>query len=234
MPFPAFWLFGFLNHMGWPRIKGLFRKQVVSSIILWEGLVALVRAGIALGALRPSIAVSLLADLLSERDWSQQPATEFWNHFDPSQRVANNSDKSPEEIITGFQSPWDFFENKPLKFNKILKDPSNLKDVVEWEFILTDKFSAIYHVIFIEGLIWGLSHPEEALARHEEQRQKHLKNLPDMVSHGIDVHSPETLEEFADAMEESVNTFQDEIRPFARVPKELLSLPAIATRLNAV
>lgn len=233
MTFPSFWFLTFLNHMGWPQIKGLSRKQVISCVALWGGLGGLVRAGIALGALRPRIAVSLLADLLSERDWSRRPATEFWNDFDPSQQVAKNSDKSPEEVIMGMQSPWDFFEGTPL-FNKILRYLFNPKGLIEWESILTDEFSVHYHAIFIKGLVWGLSHPEEALTRHEEQRQKHLKNLPDMVSHRLDVHSPETLEEFADAMEESVNTFQDEIRPFARVPKELLSLPAIATRLNAV
>jgi hypothetical protein len=195
------------------------------------GLVALVRDGIALGALRPKIAISLLADLFSERDWSRKPATELWAHFDPSEQVANNSDKTPEEIIAGIQSPMDFFSNKPEQFDSILKDVT--KDVIEWKFILSNEFSARYHIVFIKGLIWGLIHPEKALARYEEQRQEHLKNLPDMLSHGLDVYPPETFEEFADAIEESVNAFQDEIRPLAEVPQELLNLPAIAIQFNS-
>lgn len=193
---------------------------------------ALVRVGIALGALRPSIAVSLLADLLSKRDWSRQPATELWAHFDPSEQVGNNSDKDPEEIIAGIESPMDFFSNKPEQFDNILKDVK--KDVIEWKFVLSNEFSARYHIIFIKGLIWGIGHPEEALSRYEEQRKEHLKNLPDMLSHGLDVYPPVTFEELADAIEKSVNAFQDEIRPFAKVPQELLSLPAIATRLNSI
>ena len=42
------------------------------------------------------------------------------------------------------------------------------------------------------------------------------------------------LEELADAMEESVNSFQNEIRPLGEVRQELLSLPAIASRLNSI
>jgi hypothetical protein len=121
-----------------------------------------------------------------------------------------------------------FYNNKPEILENILKD------VIEWKTILTDKFSAHYHCAFVRGLVWGISHPKEALARYEEQRQKHLKNLPDMLSHGLDVHSPETFEEFADSMEESVNAFRNEIRPFGEIPRELLSLPVIASRLNSI
>lgn len=220
MTFPAFSFFGFLNYMGWPRTKGLLiRKKVVAYTIVWMAVTHSVRGGIALGALRPKIAVSLLADLFSKSDWSRQPATEIWARFDPSEKVANNSDQTPEEVIAGFPTP---LYNNPEE---------GFQDFFEWEFLLTDSFSAHYHSLFAEGLIWGLSHPEEALARDEEERQECLKNLPDMLSHGLDVHPRETFEEFADAMEESVNGFQDEIRPFAEAPQELLDLPAIAARL---
>ncbi|MCJ7786638.1 hypothetical protein MUP06_00245 [Patescibacteria group bacterium] len=229
MTFPAYWLFGFLNYAGWPRTKGiLIRKKVVSSVILRGGLVSLVRAGIALGALRPKTAVRLLADLFSKRDWPRQPATEAWAQFDPSEKIANTPDKPPEEVIAGIQSPMSFFNNKPEKFDNILKD------VIEWEFIFTDEFSAYYHLIFGRGIIWGLSHPREALARYEEKRQHLLKKLPEMLQAGLEVHPLETLEEFADSMEESVNVFQKEIRPFVEIPQELLSIPVIDTRLNSI
>jgi hypothetical protein len=223
MTFPAFTFLGFLNYTGWPRRKGLLNhKKVVSYTIVWMAVTHLVRAGIALGALRPKIAVSLLADLFSKRDWSEQPAIELWSRFDPSEKIANNLDKTPVEVIVEFPTP--FYHN--------LKE--GLQDFFEWEFLLTDSFSVHYHCLFAEGLIWGLSHHEEALVRYEEQRQEFLKNLPDMLSYGFDVHSPETLEEYAYAMEESVNVFQDEIRPFAKIPQDLLSLPAIAQRLASL
>jgi len=206
--------------MGWPRTKGLFiRKKVINSYVLWQGLVVLVQGGIALGALRPKIAVNLLADTL---DWSRQPATELWNELDPSQQVSNKPDKPPEVVIADF----------PIT---IPTDPEEiLHDLIAWETILTESFGAHCHWVFCQGLVWGLSHHEEALARHEEQRQKHAKNLPDMLRAGLKVHSPETLEEFADAMGESVNEFLYEIHPFGGIPQELLNLPLIATRLESI
>lgn len=228
MTFAEFWLTFLLNRMGWPQTKGLLiRKKFVSSVALWGGLVSLVRVGIALGALRPKIAVSLLADTCSRRDWSRKPATESWAQLDPSEQIANNLDKQPEEVIAEEDCPWDFLISPDIS-------EETLKDVIAWKSTLIHPFYTYYHMIFVRGIIWGLSHPEEALSRYEEQRQKHLKNLPDMLSHGLDVYPPETFEEFADAIEESVNAFQDEIRPFAKVPQELLSLPAIATRLNSI
>ncbi|OHB62490.1 MAG: hypothetical protein A2167_03415 [Planctomycetes bacterium RBG_13_46_10] len=221
MTFPAFWFFGFLNYAGWPRTKGLLvRKKVVNYTVFCSAIIQLVKAGIALGSLRPQIAVSLLADLFGKRDWSQQPATELWPYLDPSDKVADNSDKYPEEAIAGIEPP---LYNHPEEW---------LRDFVEWEFLLTDSFSAHYHYLFVQGLIWGFSYPEEAMGCYEEKRQRFFKNLPEMLKTGIKVHSPETLEEFADAVEESVNSFQNEVRPLAEVPQELLDLPAINVRIS--
>jgi hypothetical protein len=224
MTFPSFWLFGFLNQMGWPRTTGLLiRKKVVNITVLRGGLVALVRGGIALGASRPSIATSLLADPFPKRDWQVSPPTELWNRFDPSKQISAASNKPPEEVIAGIQ----------FDFDEVGQLDSVLKDVIEWDYILLNKdFSLHYHWIFIQGLVWGLSHPEEAFARWEKQRRKYQKNLPEMLSLGLEVQSPETLEEFADAMEKSVNTFQMEIRPLDEIPRELLNFPLIAARLR--
>jgi len=223
MTFPAFWLFKFLNYAGWPRTKGLLiRKKVVNCTILWGAATQLAKAGIAIGALRPKIAVSLLGDLFPNRDWSRQPATELWVQFDPSEQVANKSDEPPEEVIVEILFPSTFYNNRDISV------------ILPWEFVLSKEFQSDYYITFAEGLIWGLSHPEEALDRHEKQRQRFLKNLSLMLQAGLKVHPLETLEKFADETEEFVNSFQNEIRPFAKVPQELLSLPVIAARLKSI
>jgi hypothetical protein len=230
MTFPAYWLFGFLNYLGWPRTKGLLiHKKVVSSLVLWGGLVELVQAGIALGTLRPKTAITLLADSFAERDWLLNPVTELWAKFDPSKKVANKLDKRPAEVIAEqIQYPQfslTLYNNNPEKA---------LQDLIEWKFILSDSFTADYHIIFVQGLIWGLSHPEEALASYKEERKRLLTTLPLAISAGLNVPPQiETLEEFADAMEEAVNSFQNRIRPLAEIPQELLKFPAIVTRLNS-
>lgn len=230
MIFPAYILLGFLNHEGWPRTKGLLiRKKVVSCAVLSGGLVELVQAGIALGASRPKIATALLADSFAERDWSLNPGAELWTNFDPSKKVTNKSDKRPAEVIAEqIQYPQfslAFYNDNPEKA---------LRDFVEWKFILSDLFTTDYHIVFVQGLIWGLSHPEEALASYEEERKRLLTRLPLAISAGLNVPPQiETLEEFADVMEEAVNSFQNKIRPLAEIPQELLKFPTIATRLNS-
>jgi hypothetical protein len=230
MIFPAYFLFGFLNHEGWPRTKGLLiRKKVVSCAVLSGGLVELVQAGIALGALRPKIAIALLAESFAERDWSLNPVADLWANFDSSKKIANKLDKRPAEVIAEqIQYPQfslAFYNDNPEKA---------LRDLIEWKFILSNLFTTDYHIVFLQGLIWGLSHSEEALVRYEEERKRLLTTLPLALSAGLNVPPQiETLEEYADAMEEAVNSFQNRIRPLAEIPQELLKFPAIVIRLNS-
>jgi hypothetical protein len=218
MEFSAYFLFGFLNAEGWPRTTGLFRRRkIVSHVVVWGAVTGLVRSAIALGAKRPNTAIKLLADLFRKRDESKQPIKELWSELDPSKQVLNQPDKPPEEVIANF----------PMT----VSGPTNL---IAWENVFQEAFIAHYHWVFYQGLVWGLSYPKEASARYEEQRQKHLKDLPVMLQAGLKVHSPETLEEVADAIEELVNSFQNETRPFDEVPRELLNLPIVAARLNSI
>jgi hypothetical protein len=224
MTFPTYWLFGFLNHMGWPRTTGLFRRRkIVSHLIVCSAVRELVHSAIALGVERPNTAIKLLADLLIKRDWSQQSVKELWNALDPSEKVSNQPEKSPEEIIASF----------PMT----VPDPTNpeevQQDLIAWENVLTENFSAHYHWVFSQGLVWGFIHPKEALAHHEKQRKKYLTRLPEMLQAGLDVHPIKPLEELANAIENLVDSFQNEFHPFGEIPQELASLPAITTRLGS-
>jgi hypothetical protein len=223
MAFPSFWFFGFLNHMGWPWTTGLLRsRKVVSHSVVCSAIQQLARVAIALGALRPKVAISLLADLFSKTNCSRRLTAELWFQLDPSPKVDAQPEKPPEEIIASY--PMDV----PVPTNQ----EELQRDLIAWENVLGETFGNYFHLVFTQGLIWGLSHPEEALARHEELREKVLKNLPFLLQCGVKVHPVETLEEFANANEESVNEFQDEVRPLAEVPQDLLDLPVIKARIG--
>lgn len=222
--FPAYFLFGFLNTAGWPRTIGILRRRkVVSHAVVCGAITELVRIAIALGAKKPNIAIKLLANIFRKRNWSQQSAKEMWAKYDPSEQVSNQPDKPPEEIIANF----------PMTVPDFTNPEEVQRDLIAWENVSQEAFSAHYHVVFCQGLIWGLSHPDEASAHYETQRQQFLENLPDMLQAGLAVRPPETFEEFANIMEESVNEFQNEIHPFGEIPQELLSIPVIANRLNS-
>jgi len=217
MTFPTYYLIGFLNSMGWPRKTGLFiQKEVVNRIILFEAVQVSVNAAIALGVARPNIAVNLLADLFSKRDWAQESTKEIWDELDPHEEICNNSNKTPEETIAPI--PQAVFEE--------------LNSLIDWKFVFQEEFQLQLHWRFGKGLVWGLSHPKEALACHEEQQQKDLKKLPAMLKSGLDIHPLENLNEFAEQAEEVVNSFQREIHPLVDVPKELLNLTEVKARIS--
>ena len=225
MTFPTFWFFGFLNYLGWPRKIGLIRqRKVVNGAVFCMAVKTAVRFAIAIGVKRPNTAIKLLADLF-KWDSSQQASVEIWRSLDSSENIFAQRDISPEDIIVG-----------PHMTLPDLTNPEDLlNDLIPWENILEKGcYIDYFHMVFCQGLVWGLSHPEEALTRDEEQRQKLHKKLPEMLAYGLDVHVPETLEEYADAIEESVNEFQEQVRPLAEAPQELLELPIIKNRIGKI
>ena len=218
MTFPTYYLIGFLNSMGWPKKTGLFiKKEIVNGVILFEAVQALVKNAIALGVARPNIAVNLLADLFSKRDWTQESTKEIWDKLDPHKEICNNSNKTPEETIAPL----------PLAVSE------ELKSFIEWKFVFQEGFQLQLHWRFGKGLVWGLSHPKEASDCHEEQQREVLKDLPVMLKSGLDVHPLENLHKFAEQVEDVVNSFQRETRPLVKVPKELLNLPEVKVRIKS-
>jgi len=217
MTFPTYYLIGFLNSMGWPQKTGLFiKKEVVNSAVLFAAVQASVGSAIALGVAKPIIAAHLLADLFSKIDWPQESTKETWDKLDPYEEICNNPNKTPEETIA------------PLP----LAVSDELKSVIEWKLVFQEELQLKLHLYFVEGLIWGLSHPKEASACHEKQQQKTLKKLPAMLKSGLDVHPLENLNEFAKQAEDVVNSFQCDIRPLVEVPKELLNLTEVKARIS--
>lgn len=217
MTFCTYYLIGGLNSMGWPKKTGLFiKKERVNSGVLFVAVQNLVKNAIALGVSRPNIAINLFADLFTERDWTQESIKQIWDDFNPHKKICNNPDKAPEETVAPL----------PLAVSE------NFETLIEWKFIFQETFQTLLHGKFGEGLVWGLSHPKEASACHKEQQQDHLKKLPKMLEAGLDVRPLENLDTIAEETEEIVNSFQREIRPLVKVPRELLNLPEVKARIS--
>ena len=201
--------------MGWPRTTGLlFRKKSINLGIVWVNVEIAVKYAIALGAARPRIALALLADYFRDREWTLQFATELWAQLDPSDEVAAQPDTPPEKVITAC----------PHVHSALLK-------LVRWDYVLSEPFQGHYGWAFCKGLVWGLSHPEEAMKHYEKERQSLCERIPEMRKHGLEVDPPPVFDEFVDIIEEEVNTYQNAIRPLAEVPQSLLDLPQVCARL---
>ena len=57
-----------LSEAGWPRKAGLFRKEVVNSLVADSLAKVLIDAGMAIGAMDVPLACSLVAEIFSERE----------------------------------------------------------------------------------------------------------------------------------------------------------------------
>jgi len=204
--------------MGWPRTTGLFvRKKIVNLRIVWVNVEIAVKYAISLGAARPRIALALLVEHFSEGEWTLRFATELWADLDPSDEVAAQPDKRPEELITAYPHA----DRNPLAL-----------ELVPWDYVLSENFLGHYYLAFCKGLVWGLSQPEEALEQYEKERQRAHECIPKMLQYGLEAHPIPAFDEWVDIIEEEVNTYQNEIRPLAEVPQSLLDLPQVRARLR--
>jgi len=71
LPFPLWYYFGLLNHLGWPQAKGILRKQLyVNAMLADVALRQIHRMGRVVGAGDPETALELIGDAFRDRDWS--------------------------------------------------------------------------------------------------------------------------------------------------------------------
>jgi len=240
--FPIYFLFGLLEAAHQPQQIGIpcFRKQIVWLDILRSVVENAIETAVALGAARPTTAISLISHMLSIGDLSQQQAEELWHSLDPTEQINCHPDLYPPQAIMAW--PFDAGQNEGLTtfdwpcIGQTLKY-SNC-DYVEWRYFYSNKFGIFYQSSFAEGLVWGLSYPQEASSAHESQRKSMLKKTSQLIDRGIDLHyDPQqacpTLEELCVRGENLVAMFQATVRPFNPIPPELLSLPQIASRFRS-
>jgi len=222
MTFAPYYVFGLLDSMGWPRKKRslLFYKKVVALVVLQTVIQNMVETGIALGIKKPKVATSLLADLFSKRDWINEGAEGLWSVLDPSEKINSQPNLYPPKAIMN------------CYFNDFFQD-SESHSLIEWKFITTEVFCVHCSGSFANGLVWGLGYPRDASIAYEDQRQRLLKRdrMRELLEKAGAVVVCSTLDELSDTGEKVVDLFAKTVRPFAKTPPELISLPQIASRI---
>lgn len=233
MTFVSYYLFGFLQLMGWPRKKGIpfFRKNVVDLFILKMLIEQMTQFAILLGAIRPKIAISIIADMTNNRDRARKPAEELWAFLDPTKIVTSHPKLDPAEVITHFPTAG--------------QDCRHLfpKDIgqhyVPSEFLMSEPLTSHSQTTFLRGLVWGFDHSQEALTAFEAKKKQLEKWLPEVTSGAVKLSldppydcRTATPDEICNEIREVLGSFQKEIRPLSSIPDDLLSLPQVIQRLR--
>jgi hypothetical protein len=231
MTFVLYHLVGMLKAMGWPRKLGLplLRKEVVDGFIVRMAIQEMAEFAVVLGAKQPAVAIRLLADMFRHRDYIQQPAAELWAMLDATKTVISHPEVGPAEAIARFIG-----DSSGKDYGAILgKAPS--QNFLPWNFIAGEAISFASEMPFAMALVWGIEHPQEALAACEAKHKEYSDRLPEMLAAGLKLDPPYTCptsDDMCVAIQDVIASFQKEVRPLCAVPPELLALPAVARRIT--
>jgi hypothetical protein len=108
--FGLWFYFGMVAHTGWPRKRGLLRKQVVNSVLADSIAHQLADAAQALGSEHPQLGLRLLTEAFLGRDWERQPPEEIATFL----AGENVREWSPLADI-GEAVPWDVMSSPQMQ-----------------------------------------------------------------------------------------------------------------------
>ena len=149
--FPAYFLTNTMAKLGWPRKEGLVRrKEVVSLRTVGLTFRQLNHVGVVLGAGAPATASALFTHGFSNRDWASSPVDDFLTGFDPHQMVLDQVGETPWVTLNAFEYDSD--------------SHGNSDESIPWEWLSEPETYIRYIGGYVQSMLWGLLHPEEARA----------------------------------------------------------------------
>ena len=105
MSFSLWWLMRFLQSVGWPRKRGLFRRKlVVAAFVVDSGVARLAHVGCGLGASRPDLAARAIAQSFSNRNWEAEGVGDLLDMFDRT--TPSGIEPSDQDSGVSGDSPW--------------------------------------------------------------------------------------------------------------------------------
>jgi hypothetical protein len=175
---------------------GLFRRNVVETIILDAAVGQMVDWAAALGAGRPKLALQVLAEMFRDRDWSNDSAPSIQKFIEELRAKSNEwagaQTIAPREII------------RPTKFTKLGKtiDASKLED---------SKLRAAFEYLCLQGLLWGIANPKTFGMWYSTYVEDVRGNREHARVAGLDIEEPENLSDFFATAEQIVLNYERDI-----------------------
>jgi hypothetical protein len=198
-----------LQNMGWPRTKGFLKKtdyvdsQLVD-ITFEQGL----HICCGLGAGRPEMAGSVIADIFNANPWTPASTKELLTMLATGdQEVRANKDELPWKALYRDQSRLAGYSRE-----------------VPWEWLGSLEVALIRAILSAKAAYWGLTHPLDFVHAFELHKGSYEETAKEMVPHGLEVPLAfpwGTLEDFFATCESMVTDFQKERPPLTPMPPSL-------------
>ena len=195
-----------LRELGWPRKQGWFRRATIDTTITDATIDQMINWAASLGAGRPTLALSMIAEMFRDRDWESDDAPDilvFINLARPS--WDNSPNASPCEIA------------KPFRLAKMFGreiSPDTLKQV--------DIRQGLEQMV-LTGILWGLANPDRFAQWYASSARLHDQRIHSMQKVGLAVTSSAPLEAFFKSSEQIVQAYQRDIQPLHPIPEKLSS-----------
>ncbi len=209
-----------LKRMGWPKSKGVFRKESYVDTRVLDVVIELsIQVSVGLGAGRPQLGVALLADTFANNPWTKKSTANLLQDLKDAER---DIESSPE------LSPWKalYAKHRVARFGKDV--PS--------QFVGSEDFRGVWYMISARGIYWGLTHDRDMPQVFTKDKANYERTAAEAIPHGLAVSdsSPwSSLEEFYQTCEDLVLAFESVRPPLPReVPSALQTAPAVARRLR--
>ena len=213
-----FFLYSQLKATGWPRQKGIFRKQYVDSaladVVISQGLQVMV----GLGAGRPEVAVAMLADTFAGNPWTEETIKHLFGDLKRSHdMVDNRPDMSP------WQALWD--EHRLTKYSREWS----------WSDLFDDRVDMIRAMAASHAAYWGLTRHDEMQTLFDREKSRYEKSATEGNQYGLEVSNQypfESLKRFYEWCDTVVIDFGRALSPFPEIPLQLRAVPEIKERLS--
>ena len=209
-----------LNDMGWPRKKGIFRRQYVDAYLADTTIEQGLMMATGLEAARPEIAVSLLTDTFAGNPWTEQSVSELMDGLrEAADVVARQPDMPP------WQALWQQF--------RLASYASEWR----WSDLFNDNLGLIRARAGTQAVYWGLSNHDRMEEVFDREKSDYEASAIIANDHGLGVsgiypfQSLDQLYETCDDLVQAFHETMSPLPPFNSTPPVLRAVPEIAQRL---
>lgn len=204
--FGQYFVVGLLREAGWPQKQGIFRKNVVDTVVLDGAVDQMVDWAAGIGAGHPKLALQMIAEMFRERDWSGDNAPSI-KQFIEGIRSENDawngiSTMPPKEVVS------------PTRFTQLGRtiDAQKLTD--------PQMRTALEHFC-LQGLLWGLANPDSFIAWYASYVGDRAEKRALETKAGLEINDPSEISEFFNDCEVLLRKYEEDIQPLPPIPARL-------------
>lgn len=211
--FTQFYVAKQLRHMGWPKPKGIFRKDYVDTHLLDVVVEGAIQVSVGLGAGRPQVGIAVLADTFANNPWTRESTTKLLR--DLKEEGEHEIEKYPELL------PW-----KALYAKYRMAQYGN---DIPWKQL--DDAAILWAMISAQGIFWGLTHERDMPAVFAKDKADYERIAAGAISAGVTGSGKypwKSIEHFYEACEDLVRDFESARPPLRDIPSALQTAPEIA------